>query len=148
MGTVYSVKTELPDQIFSVPQDYIKTSGDYDTVGNVRIIGVDTDNAARTITLKSEFCISGFSYIIKDVDGNAETNNISIVTEGDETIDDPVVNLHFSTPSAFIAYKFESLEPINIVPLRFIAGVESIQPFVTKFHFSEPFGLIAYNLLS
>jgi hypothetical protein len=51
------------------------------------IIGVTNTAAARTITLKSNDCRVGRIIIIKDESGGAGTNNITIDTEGSETID-------------------------------------------------------------
>ena len=51
------------------------------------IIGVDTTSSAVTITLPSAGAIAGKVYIIADEGGNAGTNNITVATEGSETID-------------------------------------------------------------
>lgn len=51
------------------------------------IIGVTDTSAARTITLDSDDVVAGRIMIIKDESGAAGTNNITIDTEGAETID-------------------------------------------------------------
>ena len=51
------------------------------------IIGVDTSSSAVTITLPSSAVSAGKIYIINDEGGNAGTNNITVATEGSETID-------------------------------------------------------------
>jgi len=51
------------------------------------IIGVDTTSSAVTITLPSAGAIAGKVYIIADEGGNAGSNNITVATEGSETID-------------------------------------------------------------
>lgn len=72
-------------------EDYLqkhaaKTSA-YTTVAADRIIGVDTSGGAVTITLGSATVAAGRAIIIKDEGGAAATNNITVATEGAETID-------------------------------------------------------------
>jgi len=51
------------------------------------IIGVTDTSAARTVTLDSDDVIDGRIIIVKDESGGAATNNITLATEGAETID-------------------------------------------------------------
>lgn len=62
-------------------------SADYTTTGNDVIVGVDSSGGAVTITLASATVTAGRMVIIKDEGGQAGTNNITIATEGSETID-------------------------------------------------------------
>lgn len=56
------------------------------TAGEI-IIGVTSTAAARTVTLDSSDVVNGQIIIIKDESGGAGTNNITVATEGLETID-------------------------------------------------------------
>lgn len=56
------------------------------TTGEV-LVGVTSTAAARTITLDSDDVVAGRVIIIKDESGAAGTNNITVDTEGAETID-------------------------------------------------------------
>lgn len=51
------------------------------------IIGVTSTAAARTITLPTAEVVAGKSYYVKDESGAAGTNNITVATQGSETID-------------------------------------------------------------
>ena len=51
-------------------------------------IGVSSDDGAITITLDTDTVTAGRTIHIKDEDGNATTNNITIDTEASETIDE------------------------------------------------------------
>jgi hypothetical protein len=51
------------------------------------ILPVDTTAAAVTVTLATSLCKKGDFVIIKDAAGTADTNNITVATEGAETID-------------------------------------------------------------
>lgn len=62
------------------------TAASASSAGEV-IIGVTSTAAARTITLDSDDVVNGRVMIIKDESGGAGTNNITIDTEGAETID-------------------------------------------------------------
>ena len=42
---------------------------------------------AATVTIPTAQCIPGRVFIVKDADGNASSNNISITCEGSQTID-------------------------------------------------------------
>jgi len=57
------------------------------TTADEELIPVDTTGGAVTITLASADVSSGNEIIIKDVGGTASTNNITVATEGSETID-------------------------------------------------------------
>jgi hypothetical protein len=66
---------------------YVSKSGAYTTTINDRIIGVDTSGGPITITLGSASVEAGKCILIKDITGNAAANNITVATEGAETID-------------------------------------------------------------
>jgi hypothetical protein len=51
------------------------------------IIGITDTSAARTVTLQTADVVGGRVYIIKDESGAAGTNNITVDTQGAETID-------------------------------------------------------------
>ena len=55
--------------------------------GNQVIIGVTDTSAARAIVLQTAATVDGRTYWIKDQSGGAGTNNITISTQGSETID-------------------------------------------------------------
>lgn len=55
--------------------------------GDETIIGITDTTAARTVTLRSADTVAGRVYHVKDESGGAGTNNITIATEGSETID-------------------------------------------------------------
>jgi len=64
----------------------VKTS-DYTTSWGDYLIQVDTSSNPVTITLASAMAETGVALIVKDYGGNAGTNNITVATEGTETID-------------------------------------------------------------
>jgi len=66
---------------------HVSKSENYTATVNDYIIGVDTTGGAVTITLASALVSAGAVYIIKDEGGDAGSNNITIATEGSETID-------------------------------------------------------------
>lgn len=52
------------------------------------IIGVDNTDSARTVTIPSEdIGREGTIFVVKDESGGANSNNITIATEGSQTID-------------------------------------------------------------
>lgn len=51
------------------------------------IIGVSDTSVARTVTLGSADVVEGKQIVVKDESGAAGTNNITVATEGLETID-------------------------------------------------------------
>lgn len=57
------------------------------STGDETIIGVTDTSVARTITLSTDDVVDGRIKMIKDESGAASTNNITIDTEGSETID-------------------------------------------------------------
>jgi len=60
----------------------------YDLLPSDDILNVTyTATGAVTITLPTAQCVAGRTIVIKDAGGNAGTNNITIDTEGSETID-------------------------------------------------------------
>lgn len=64
----------------------VATAVDVSTDDEV-IIGVTDTSAARTITILSADIVANRLFIIKDESGAAGTNNITVATEGAETID-------------------------------------------------------------
>lgn len=62
------------------------TAVDVNTTNEI-IVGVTNTGAARTITLDTDDVADGRVVIVKDESGGAGTNNITIDTEGSETID-------------------------------------------------------------
>lgn len=66
------------------------TSGS--TLGD-QVVFADTSTTALTVTLSTADTISGQLVIIRDVGGNATTNNITIATEGAQTIDGAATNV-------------------------------------------------------
>lgn len=65
----------------------VAKNANYKTTASDYIVGVDTSGGAVTITLGSATVTEGRFVIIKDEKGNAGTNNITVATEGSETID-------------------------------------------------------------
>ena len=63
------------------------TAANYTTLTTDSYIGVTDTSSARTITLLSASVADGRIIIINDESGLAGTNNITIATEGSETID-------------------------------------------------------------
>jgi len=63
------------------------TAVDYTTVKNDCVVGVTDTSVARTVTLGSVSAFANNIVIVKDESGAAGTNNITIATEGAETID-------------------------------------------------------------
>lgn len=63
------------------------TAASVTTTTNEIIIGVTDTSAARTITLQTADAIEGRMYFIKDESGAAGMNNITINTQGGQTID-------------------------------------------------------------
>lgn len=65
-----------------------KSIGDtYNTEQHIQIVGADTTSAPVIIILDSSTVGPGSVLIIKDEGGNAAINNITVNTEGSETID-------------------------------------------------------------
>lgn len=63
------------------------TATDYTTADDDLLIAVTDTSSARTVTLLSATVSTTRIVIIKDESGAAGTNNITIATEGSETID-------------------------------------------------------------
>lgn len=51
------------------------------------ILLADTSSSAPTITILTSQIVANTLFIIKDVSGNAATNNVTIATQGAQTID-------------------------------------------------------------
>ncbi|MDV2504633.1 MAG: hypothetical protein RX318_11865, partial [bacterium] len=62
------------------------TDASYSILTTDRVIGVNRAGAV-TVTLPSAGAVAGRTYIVKDESGAAGTNNITVATEGSETID-------------------------------------------------------------
>lgn len=75
---------DLFGQVF-IPKQ-LDVSANTSTDGSF-FINVDTSSSAITITIRSLEIAQATAFVIKDVSGNAGTNNITINTEGSETID-------------------------------------------------------------
>ena len=65
----------------------VSKNANYTATKTDTIIGVDCSGGAKTITLPTAGTINGKVYIIKDESGDASSNNITVATEGSETID-------------------------------------------------------------
>jgi len=70
----------------SLSLKHTETDVDMTTSGNT-IVSVTNTAAARTITLATADTVAGRIVIVKDTSGGAGTNNITVATEGSETID-------------------------------------------------------------
>ena len=70
-----------------VVYSHISVSVSTTVQGEYRVIGVDNTSAARTITLGRGLIKRGRFIDIKDESGGAAANNITVATEGSETID-------------------------------------------------------------
>lgn len=66
---------------------HTSTSSNYTASVDDCIIGVDTSGGAVTVTLPSAGAVAGKVFVIHDEGGSAGTNNITVATEGSETID-------------------------------------------------------------
>ncbi len=102
IGTQNATEVEIGDQvntnnIILEANDILIANGAFAvnrkaTAGNTvttdeTIIGVTNTAAARTVTIQTAFFSEGKLLIIKDESGGAGTNNITIDTQGAETID-------------------------------------------------------------
>lgn len=67
------------------PFDTTRVSSDYTTNGEA-VVYVRTSQSAVTITLATADVQQGATIRVVDVDGNASTNNITIQTEGSQSI--------------------------------------------------------------
>lgn len=77
----------------AVTANYTVTATDY-------VVAVTNTDAARTITLASAIVAAGKILIVKDESGGAGTNNITVATEGSETIDGAsiaVINVNYGS---------------------------------------------------
>lgn len=61
-------------------------ASDYTTVATDYYIGVDTTTGAHTVTVRSADIEDGREIVIHDQGGNASGNNVTVQTEGSETI--------------------------------------------------------------
>lgn len=65
----------------------IKGVNPFEDVDIHDIILADTSSSPVTITILTSQILKGTLFIIKDGSGNASTNNVTVATEGSETID-------------------------------------------------------------
>ena len=68
-------------------KSYSHVGSSRNTTDADNIMGISSDDGAITITLDTDHVVAGKTFIIKDQDGNAASNNITIDTEASETID-------------------------------------------------------------
>lgn len=66
---------------------YAASGSDDTTTAAKNIIAYDTSGGAGSFELKTADLLNGEWYLIKDESGTATTNNITVTTEGSETID-------------------------------------------------------------
>jgi len=66
---------------------HTSVSSNYTVKDDDFIIGVDTSSSAVTITIPTSLLKKGRTLVINDEGGNANSNNITVATEGSETID-------------------------------------------------------------
>lgn len=78
--------TGIQAEFDGVIMGHVSKSANYTATVDDCIIGVDTSGGAVTITLPSAGAVAGKIYIINDEGGAAGTNNITVATEGSETI--------------------------------------------------------------
>jgi len=76
------------------------------TASTDHYIGIDTASGAYTVTLSTTDAQDGREIVIHDQAGNASTNNITVDTEGTETINGP--NVGFGNSSITIANSGDS----------------------------------------
>ncbi len=84
MATTFLIESGL---VRRLPLGRTRTASDYQTTDTDLIVEVADTSVGRTVTLASATVAGGRVVIVKDVSGGAGTNNISVVTEGAETID-------------------------------------------------------------
>ena len=70
---------QMPDNLITAISSSVNTSGP-------GICEVDTSGGAITLTLDTDDAVAGRRIVVKDVTGDAETNNLTVDTEGAETI--------------------------------------------------------------
>jgi hypothetical protein len=89
-GGNVGIGTKTPNSILQLDGSFAvrrtATAGNVSTDDEV-IIGVTDTSSARTVQLSSSDNVAGRLLIVKDESGAAGTNNITISTEGAETID-------------------------------------------------------------
>ncbi len=85
LGNIFAAGTVYVDQ--GVISGYSHVGSSRNTTSADYFIGVSSNDGAITITLDTDNVVAGRSFIIKDEDGNAASNNITIDTEASETID-------------------------------------------------------------
>jgi hypothetical protein len=84
--------------IFGAVTDTTTTAGAYSVLATDQIVNVAyTTTGAVTVTLPTAQAVAGRTILIKDVDGNANTNNITVATEGAETIDSGVLTVDYGS---------------------------------------------------
>ena len=74
-------------QLQSSQKQTVSVSANYTTQLPDEVLFVNTTSSAITITLGNSATLNGKTIIIKDVSGNAGTNNIAVVGQSGQTID-------------------------------------------------------------
>jgi hypothetical protein len=74
-------------QLQSTQKQTTTKTANYTTQLPDEVVFVDTTSSAVTITLGTSTVLTGKTLIIKDIGGNAGTNNIGVVGQAGETID-------------------------------------------------------------
>ncbi|KKM99859.1 hypothetical protein LCGC14_1143610 [marine sediment metagenome] len=78
----------------AIPSAKIVTTSTSITSGGKKYIGADTTGAVLTVTIDSaDIGPDGSQIIVKDEEGNAAVNNITLATEGAQTIDGSATGL-------------------------------------------------------
>lgn len=80
---------------------YTSITADYTVVENDYFIGVGSTTAAITVTIPTALTDEGRILVIKDVDGNATANNVTIATEGSETVETASISADSGTVRLF-----------------------------------------------
>lgn len=89
-GIVHTNVQAALEDIATSPQAIVETpvsASPHTVVAGENFLAVDTSGGAITINLQAALARSGVPLVVKDVSGNASTNNITIVPNGVETIE-------------------------------------------------------------
>ena len=79
-------------------------SANRNTASFDRIIGMDSTGGVRSVTLTTAETFKGRTFVVKDEGGHAAANNITVDTEGAQTIDGAatdVINTNFGSASYY-----------------------------------------------